>query len=131
MRKRLAGLAADARVRGGYESGLYSAEHSMRIYGAMLAEAAEHLRAGHGVILDATFQRRADRDAVRTVASEQRVPVLLVECRCGDDEVRRRLAARSGGAGPSDADWDVYLEQRRRYEMIAGDERTDGVTQLA
>jgi aminoglycoside phosphotransferase family enzyme len=68
VRKRLAGLDAEARVAVGYERGLYSTEHSRRTYAAMLAAAEVHLRAGRGVILDATFQRRADRDAARALA---------------------------------------------------------------
>ncbi|MFI5394828.1 MAG: AAA family ATPase [Candidatus Binatia bacterium] len=124
IRKRLAGLDADRRGAA-YETGLYSPDHSARTYATMLAEATAHLTAGHGVILDATFQRRADRDAARALARIQRVPYLLVECRCGDDEVRRRLERRRGErTGPSDADWVVYLEQRRRYEAVAPDEYT-------
>jgi aminoglycoside phosphotransferase family enzyme/predicted kinase len=123
VRKRLAGLAAEARVSAAYEGGLYAPEHSRRTYAAMLSEAAEHLGAGRAVILDATFQRRADRDAARALARRYAVPFLLIECRCGEDEVRRRLEARQSRGGPSDADWNVYLEQRRRYEVIGADER--------
>jgi hypothetical protein len=125
VRKRLAGLAAEARVSAAYESGLYSAEHSRRTYAAMLAAAAEHLGAGRGVIFDATFQRRADRDAARALARTHAVPFLLVECRCREDELRRRLEARQDRSGASDADWKVYIEQRRRYEAIGADERDD------
>jgi hypothetical protein len=127
VRKRLARLAAETRVSAAYESGLYSPEHSRRTYAAMLAEAAEHLGAGRGVILDATFQRRADRDAARPLARTHAVPFLLVECRCRKDELRRRLEARQDRGGASDADWKVYLEQRRRYEAIGADERQDAL----
>jgi predicted kinase len=93
----------------------------------MLAEAAELLGAGRGVVLDATFQRRTDRDATRALARKYAVPFLLVECYCREDELRRRLEARQGRAGASDADWNVYLEQRRRYEVIGNDERDDAL----
>ncbi|MGD0948755.1 MAG: AAA family ATPase [Candidatus Binatia bacterium] len=125
VRKRLAGLAAESRVIAAYESGLYSPEYSRRTYAAMLAEAAELLGAGRGVVFDATFQRRTDRDTVRALAHKHAVPSLLVECHCREDEVRRRLEARQGRGGASDADWNVYLEQRRRYEAIGSDERDD------
>jgi aminoglycoside phosphotransferase family enzyme/predicted kinase len=127
VRKRLAGPAAEAHANAAYESGLYSAEHSRRTYAAMLAAAAEHLGAGRGVILDATFQRRLDREAARALARNHAVPFLLAECRCREDELRRRLEVRQGRGGPSDADWDVYLEQRRRYEAIAADEGQDAL----
>jgi predicted kinase len=36
------------------------------------------------------------------------------------------LAERQqSGAGPSDADWSVHLEQRRRFEPIRADEGND------
>jgi hypothetical protein len=91
----------------------------------MLATAAAQLSAGRGVILDATFQLRMGRDEARALAAAHHVPFLLVECRCDEDEVRRRLADRGArGDSPSDADWHVYLEQRRHFEPVADDERS-------
>jgi uncharacterized protein len=126
VRKRLAGLDTEQRAVAAYGAGWYSSEHSERTYEAMLAEARECLAAGRGVLLDATFQRRASRATARALAAAQGVPFLLVECMCSDDEVRRRLAERQqSGAGPSDADWSVHLEQRRRFEPIRADEGND------
>jgi len=126
VRKRLAGLPATTRIASAYAAALYSPEHSVRTYRGMLGDAAEHLAAGHGVILDATFQHRSDRDAARGLAHDRHVPFLMVECRCHEDEVRRRLARRATTEDtPSDADWNVYLEQRRRYEPLIAAEHTD------
>lgn len=126
VRKRLAGLDTESRAAAAYGAGLYSSQHSERTYEAMLAEAGDCLAAGQGVLLDATFQCRAGRAAARALAAAQGVPFLLVECTCSDDEVRRRLAERQQrGAGPSDADWSVYREQRRRFEPIRADEGID------
>jgi len=122
VRKELAGLAATARVRAGYDEGLYAPERSAATYRAMIERAAQGLRSGRGVILDATFQRRSDREAARAVAARVRVPFVLVECRCDEDEVRRRLQRRAHDSEtPSDADWNVHVEQRRRFEAF-----TDG-----
>jgi hypothetical protein len=121
VRKQLAGLALTARA--GTTTGLYSETHSARTYDAMLATAATHLAAKRGVIIDATFQLRRGRDAARALAAAQQVPLLLVECHCPEDVVRRRLAERAArGDSPSDADWNIYLEQRKRYEAIGDDE---------
>jgi aminoglycoside phosphotransferase family enzyme/predicted kinase len=123
LRKQLAGVAADTPMPAAYAAGLYTPAHSARTYEAMLGAARDDLGAGHGVILDATFQRRADRDAARAVAAACGVPFVLLECRCTDEEVRQRIAQRQrAGASPSDADWAVYLEQQRRFEPIAPDE---------
>ena len=126
VRKEIAGPAAAAAQPSEYEAGLYSRERSAATYATMLARASGEIAAGRGVILDATFQRRADRDALRALAAGRRVPLLFVECRCSEDEVRRRLEERGRrGGGESDADWSVYLEQCKRYEAFAADERDD------
>jgi predicted kinase len=92
----------------------------------MLMEAVAHLSSGRGVILDATFQRRTDRDAARLVAKEHKVPVLFAECQCSEADVRQRLGQRAArGESPSDADWNVYLEQRRHYEPFLPAEAAD------
>ena len=123
VRKRLAGLPPTARVRDAYDTGLYSAELSERTYATLFAEAEQQLAAGHGVILDATFQRRSGRDTARALAAAHNVPCLIVECRCSEATVRERLQARAArGDSPSDADWQVYVEQRQRYEPLDADE---------
>ncbi|MFQ5666362.1 MAG: AAA family ATPase [Candidatus Binatia bacterium] len=126
VRKQLAQLPAGARSAVPYATGLYAPEHSARTYRSMLVAASEQLAAGRGVILDATFQRRADRDAARAVAREHGAPFVIVECRCDAQTVRERLNRRvRDGGGPSDADWAVYLEQCRHYEALGPDERND------
>jgi predicted kinase len=126
IRKELAGLPPDTPRSGPYDTGLYTPEHSARTYEAMFAAAATQLTVRRGVILDATFQRRADRDAARALARSAGVPLLIVECRCADDEVHRRLTRRAArGDSPSDADWNIYREQQRRCEPFAEDERPD------
>jgi len=127
LRKNLGGAAAAAAPRA-YDGGLYAPEMTRRTYRALLDEAAQHLTAGHGVILDATFQRREDREAVRTLGQQRGVPVLFIECHCNEAETHRRLDARAQRAdSPSDADWAIYLEQRRRFADLGSDERADSV----
>jgi aminoglycoside phosphotransferase family enzyme/predicted kinase len=127
IRKRLAGLPVDVPAKpSAYDAGIYTPEFSARTYHTMLEEAARSLAAGRGAILDATFRLRGGRDAARALARRHAVPFLLVDCRCEDAAVRRRLQRRAAqGGGASDADWNVYLEQRRRFEAIAADEEAD------
>lgn len=129
VRKRLAGVPVDSPAKPtAYEAGIYTPELSTRTYQRMLDEAADHLAAGRGTILDATFQLRSGRDAARALAGQHGVPFLLVECRCEETEIRRRLEQRAQrGGGPSDADWNVYLEQRRHFEPIGADEESGHV----
>jgi uncharacterized protein len=129
IRKRLAGIPAGVHPRAAYESGLYTVEHSALTYRQLLAEAAACLGQGEGAILDATFQRRADRAAGHALAKRRGVPMVIVECRCSEDVVRERLQRRADSReGPSDADWSIYLEQRRRFEPFAADEESEHLT---
>ena len=99
-RKALAGLRPTDR---GAE--LYTAERSAATYDALHAAARDALAAGRGVILDGTFQRRVHRDRARAIADAAGAPVLFVECRTAEAEIRRRLAARAArDDDPSDAD---------------------------
>jgi aminoglycoside phosphotransferase family enzyme/predicted kinase len=123
-RKQLAGLPPTARPG----PALYTPERSAATYAAMYDGAARELAAGRGAIIDATFQRRAHRDAARAVARAARVPILFVECVCPETELRRRLAERARqNADASDADWNVYLQQRVTYEAFAADEQPERV----
>ena len=127
VRKRIAGVPIETHAKpAAYDDGIYTPELSAQTYQTMLDAADSHLGAGRGALLDATFQLRIGRDAARALARRHGVPFLLVECRCDEAEVHSRLQHRAEqGGGPSDADWNVYLEQRRRFEPIGGDEESD------
>lgn len=123
VRKQLGGLPTDRPSPAAAREVLYSAEQSRRTYAAMEERARGELHGGRGVIVDATFQRREHRRPMVLLAEQAAVPLLFVECRCDDDEIRRRLDRRvRSGRGASDADWRVYESQRERYEEFAGAE---------
>jgi hypothetical protein len=117
VRKELAGLPLTARPRGSYGAGIYTTEFSDRTYRTMFDRARSTVAAGGSVILDATFQLAIGRATARDIAAAHRIPFLLVECRCSDAEVRKRLDRRQQeGVDASDADWDIYRQQQRRFE---------------
>jgi hypothetical protein len=123
LRKQLAGIDPEVRCRTAEGAGLYTEERTRETYGTMFSRAEQALESKRGVILDATFPLRADRDTARTLAERRGVPFLLVQCRCDEGEIRRRLDERiRRDRGPSDADWAVYVEQRRRAEPFANAE---------
>lgn len=122
IRKQLAGMNPGTRPDREQRTRLYSSEHSARTYARMRDDARDAVRAGGSVILDATFQRRADREALRAAINPVDVPLIWVECRCPAGVVRSRLAARgAANSSPSDADWRIYLQQRRSYESFGAD----------
>ena len=66
-------------------------------------------------MLDGTFLDRAQRDQAASAARELGVPFVMVEVRCDEDEVVRRLKRRvHDPARTSDAGVEIYLRQRDR-----------------
>ncbi|GIW42140.1 MAG: aminoglycoside phosphotransferase [Candidatus Binatia bacterium] len=123
VRKELAGLPPNEPSREEDRPWLYGPDMSARTYATLFERARAALGRGRGVILDATFQRRQERGEARALARDFGVPFVAVECRCSEATTYRRLGERvRAGAGPSDADWSVYLRQRSRYEPLTAGE---------
>ncbi len=120
VRKQLAGLAPLARpTTRAALARLYSPVHSAAVYGALVADAARALAAGRSVVLDATFQRRADRDRVRALAAGAGVPLFWIECRAATATIHDRLRARAArGDDASDATVAIADAQARRFEPL-------------
>ena len=120
IRKRLAGMAPLARPASAEATArLYAPSHSAAVYTTLVAEAEAPLAAGRGVILDATFQRRADRDRVRALAARAGVPLLWIECRAATATLHARLRTRAArDDDPSDATATIADEQARHFEPL-------------
>jgi predicted kinase len=96
-------------------------------YEELFVRAERQLRAGHSVVLDATFARAADRRRAAALARAVGGTLVAAECRCPVSLARRRLASRSDPAyrGPSDAGWPVYQALRRTFAPWPGAVRVD------
>jgi aminoglycoside phosphotransferase family enzyme/predicted kinase len=117
VRKRLARLTPRQRRFERFEGGIYSREFSRRTYDALLAEARRQLRRGRSVILDASFLRRDDRRAAARLAAEEGAQFACVLLEASEDVVRRRIERRlRQGSDPSDARWEIYTGQKRRFQ---------------
>lgn len=116
VRKQLCGLSPWERRLEPFGRGIYAPQLTERTYRRMLEMAAEELRAGRSVILDASFSRRAQRREARRLAERLGARFLLIECTCPPEVARRRLAGRQGD--PSDGRWEIYQEQLRAFEPI-------------
>ena len=106
--------------QGPYGVERYAPAARAAVYARLCEEAGAELATGDGVVADATFIRRADRDLLATTAAAHGCPVLFLECDAAPGVVRRRLDARHDG--PSDARWDTYLRQRAEAERFGPDE---------
>ncbi len=105
LRKRLAGVAPETRLP--RES--YSLEAARRVYAALQDEAAATLAAGRSVIVDATFLRPDERDAIAAVAARAGVPFTGLWLEAPAAVLAARIAARHDDA--SDADRAVLERQ--------------------
>ncbi|HLI82089.1 MAG TPA: AAA family ATPase [Candidatus Binataceae bacterium] len=118
-RKKLSSIPIDRSAADAYKSGIYADTVTESTYAAMMDEADHQLREEIGVIIDATFQDPAHREAARKLAAHHKMPILFLECRASDAEIRRRLIERQRkGHNPSDATVDVYLRQRKEFVAL-------------
>jgi uncharacterized protein len=138
-RKRLAGLDPAAPQDTPFERGIYSPEFTQRTYQALQQEADALLREGHAEIVDASFSRQRERDALLSTARERRTDALFVECVAPRDVVLARLAARwrrrstgsgrpgvTDALGASDGRPELYDLQRARWEPVPSDRTACG-----
>lgn len=102
-----------------YETGIYSRSMTEATYARMMEEAERLVVQGQGAVLDATFQRRLDREAVLRLAAKHGVAVALIHCQSPEALVRERLLKRAAeGRDLSDGRWEIYVAQRSAFEPI-------------
>lgn len=117
LRKKMAGFPLYERTSAAARRRLYAAAMTRRTYEGLLAAAAARLRAGHHVVLDATFARRAQRRQLARRLAALGFPWRLIEAHAGDAAVRRRLRAREKSAEEiSDARLEDLAALTRLYE---------------
>ncbi|HEY9182029.1 MAG TPA: AAA family ATPase, partial [Gammaproteobacteria bacterium] len=97
-RKRAYGLAALARTGSAVGRGLYGPKKRDRTYATLGSIADRLLRAGHSTIVDATFLRRADRQAFREIAAAHGARFVILDCTASKAELERRIVARASSA---------------------------------
>jgi aminoglycoside phosphotransferase family enzyme/predicted kinase len=117
VRKRVAGLSPSTKALEEYRKGLYSAKMTKRTYKEMFREAREALLAGMSVVLDAAFLRRADRRTAARLARETGAQFACLLTEADEPVIRNRLGARlAERRDPSDARWEIYVQQKRRFQ---------------
>jgi predicted kinase len=116
-RKELAGLDPTTKVHVAFEAGLYDPAMSARV---------ELLSAGRNVILDGSYKRVDEREALVDAAKSAGGRAVLVRVTCDEAEVRRRLAARVQGATESDGRLELLGAQKTDFDPPSG--RSAGLT---
>lgn len=131
LRKRLLGVVETVRL----DADAYSEEITGRVYGEMAGRAGLVLEAGHGVVCDAVFARPGQRQAIETVARDERAPFLGVWLVADQEEQVRRVAARQGDA--SDATAEIVIRQAgydlgdMRWDVLPANGTPDAVAAVA
>jgi len=119
VRKELAGLALNSRQAEAVDQGIYSRDFSRRTYDQLLLLAETDLEKfpGSCAVLDGSYQARDERERVLKQLSEK-VRVAFVHCVCPEDVMRTRMEQRQlDPQAVSDGRWEIYLQQKRRFEM--------------
>ncbi len=134
VRKQLAQLDPTQPHADAFGQGLYSSDRTASTYNALLAQASAALSQGRSVLLDASFLRRADRQAIAHEAAGHGANVLFVECACPREVALQRLARRwkarmeggqatsEGASYASDGRPDLYDAQCGGWEAFISDE---------
>ena len=95
IRKSLAGVRPNYRGTAVERGALYSGELTQRVYGALFSGASEQVQTGNSVILDATFSRQADRDALAKVAAAVGANLIWTFADADEEIRRKRLRDRA------------------------------------
>lgn len=103
IRKEMTGRPRDHAEIVPYGHGAYQSTLRQRVYAKMLSLAQEELKQGHSVVLDATFSQRRWRDEVRQLAGDLDTNLIIMECSCDEETIRKRLSDRENELIISDA----------------------------
>jgi len=127
-RKRLHGLAAQARTRAQPCGGIYAPESTRLTYDRLERAARDIVESGYCAIVDAAFLRRAEREQFRALARELRAPFLIASCRASETALRSRLARREAAVSDaSEAGIAVLENQLKTQEPLGADELAHAV----
>jgi predicted kinase len=123
LRKEMAGIPAAEHRRDAYNEGIYTPEFTRQTYEEMFRRAGESLRAGRGVIVDASFSRREDRAGIADLARRMDVPFQFFHVVCPEEVVLGRLEARTDDPFQvSDGRLELVARQREDFEPVSAGE---------
>jgi len=122
-RKRGAGLAPTDHPPEQVCAGLYDTATTRDTYERLASAIAAIVDAGFAAVVDATFQRRPDRQRFRARATSLGASFALIVCEASPETLRARVATRAArGGDASDATLAVLEHQLQSFEALAEDE---------
>lgn len=122
-RKRMHGIEAGCTAAAPLDAALYRPATTAATYARLRKLAADIVRAGLPVIVDATFLHQEQRAPFAALAAELGLPFFIVDIRASEATLRARLAQRArGGGDPSDAGPEVLDHQLALREPLSAAE---------
>jgi predicted kinase len=122
-RRRLSGLAPLTRSGSALASGIYTEDLTLATYNRLLDLARIAAKAGHAVVVDATFLKRRQRDLFYREARARGIPFIIVDVTAPETTLRERIAARLAAQGDaSEADQAVLTSQLAQREALTAEE---------
>jgi aminoglycoside phosphotransferase family enzyme/predicted kinase len=128
VRKQLAQVESAHPQAEAFGQGIYGPQWTERTYQELRQKAREALADGRSVLLDATFLRRTDRQALAQEASALNAAVVFIECTCDQAIALGRLEARwqsrlkglpaTGASSQSDGRPALYEAQKAAWEAV-------------
>ena len=97
-RKRLLTLPGSSDMTTLTTSGRYTQQARAEVYQGLFEIADNLLQDGLNVIIDASFLRKADRNAARALAKRRGIPIVFIEAHARDSELITRLERRQAAA---------------------------------
>ena len=123
-RKRLFNLDPEASSDSMLNSGIYSAEATAKTFARLEQIAGSLLRAGHSVIVDATFLKQSKRRTFAELARQLAVPFAILDCAIDEQTARNRVQARmAAGQDASEADLKVLEQQLGNQDFLSPQEQ--------
>ena len=108
VRKELMSLKPHQSAKAEYGKGIYTEEITRMVYTKMVEMAKKLVEEGKSVVLDATFLTQWQRNLVK----ENFPDAVFILATASEEEIKRRLSNR---VDVSDADFSIYLEQKKRF----------------
>lgn len=119
VRKELLRIPVDEKCPAPVGQGIYSAAMTRRTYDQLLAHAEAEVRAKGGVVLDASYSSRQERERVQRLAQRLGCAAFFILCWCDAEETRRRLTLRAEDPeAVSDGRMEIYLQQKKMFEPL-------------
>lgn len=117
IRKILMGVPLEERTDASKREQMYSRDMSIRTYAELRRKAEEYIRAQNSVILDATYSRKEEREAMVELLRSLDANFYFIEVQAPDDVIIERLQSRESMEGVvSDARLEDFEELIRYYQ---------------